>query len=264
MLTPGELLTLRFKLTRLGAVDPANAAAAWSVRGQTAEPAEFVPFRHPGYQYEPPGGMPFIFNIEANQLQAVVDSAGSLPQVVRGAAESRGVLSFAMLSTDGARTRAFEAILGEEEARVLMERLLGALRANGSAVQTLRRFGCAGDLLPEGAPAAADTLVKVVMAPIRADKASPGEFVSTVTITNISGEAIRGPLTLVVKVDASTRVIGAEGVTCHVVPAGQAFMELAERALEPGETARQSLRFWNTTASKFGAEFELLSGPGTR
>ncbi|MGH7740428.1 MAG: hypothetical protein ACRENS_00235 [Candidatus Eiseniibacteriota bacterium] len=264
VLTPGQLLSLRFKLTRLGGTDPANAVAVWGVTGQVTDPAEFIPYRRPGFQYEPAGTMPFIFNIEPDQMQAVVDSVGTLPQVVRGVAESRGILSFAMLTTEGGHTRAFEAIVGQEEARVLMGSLIGALRPNVAAVQTLRRFGCTGDLLPEGTPMDADSLVKITMTSIRADKASPGEFLTSAVITNISGAAIPGPLTLVVLLDANSRLIGTEGVTCHVQPTGAAFLRLAEDAMPPGASLRQSLRFWNQSGNKVEATLRLVAGPGTR
>jgi hypothetical protein len=264
VLAPGELLSLRFKLTRLGGADPANAVAVWGVKGQVADPGDFIPYRRPGFQYEPANSMPFNFTVEAAEMQAVVDSVGAISQVVHGAAESRGVLSFAMLATVGGRPHAFEVILGPEGSRLLMGRILGALAANVSAVNSLRRFGCAGELLPESAPIIADSLVKITMTTIRADKASPGEFMSSAVITNISSGPIAGPLTLVIQVDPDTRVIGAEGETCHVQPAGAPFISLAGSSLAPGEVVRQTLKFWNQTSNKFDATLMLVAGDGTR
>jgi hypothetical protein len=264
VLTPGELLSLRFKLTRFGGADPANAVAVWAANGQVADPAEFVPYRRSGFQYEPAGSMPFIFTAESAELQAVVDSVGTLSQVLHGAVESRGALSFAMLVSGGGKARAFETILGPEGARLLMGRILGALAANVSAVSSLRRFGCAGDLLPENAPAAADTLARITMTTIKADKASPGEFMSSVVITNITTAPIPGPLSLVVQVDADTKLIGAEGETCHVQPPGTPFVGVSMDALAPGASLRQTLKFWNQTGNRFEPTVRLVAGPGVR
>lgn len=263
-LKPGDLMSLRFKLTRLGGAEPGNAVAAWAVSGQVADPAEFAPYRRPGFQYEPQNSMPYIFTIEPDQLAIVVNSVGSLPQVARGVAESRGMLSFAMLATVGGRTRAFEAVLGIEQSRLLMQQLLGALATNVSAVNTLRRFGCAGDLLPDGAPATVDSLVTLTLTGLRPDKGSPGEYTGSVVITNISAGAIPAPLTLVVAMDSNTQLIGAEGQTCHVDPAGAPIVGLGAEGLEPGASLRQTLRFWNQTGERFGVSFKLVAGEGTR
>jgi hypothetical protein len=264
VLSPAGLKSLRVKLTRLGGADPANSVAAWSVNGQVAEPAEFIAYRRVGFQYEPANSMPYIFGVESREMRAVLDSAGTLSQVVHGAAESRGVISFAMLATEGGRARAFEAILGLEGARLLMERLLGALHDNPPASNSLRRFGCAGDLLPEGAPPAADSLVEITLSAIKADKASPGEFMASAVIANVSPAPIAGPLTLVIHVDADTHVIGAEGETCRVLPAGAPFVSLGDASLAPGEAIRQTLKFWNQTGNKLEVTLHLVAGAGTR
>jgi len=264
VLNPGQLLALRFKLTRLGGADPANAVAICSVSGTLADPADFVPYRRPGYQYEPTGSMPYNFNIEPAQMGALVDSVGTLPQVARGAAETHGVLSFAMLETESGVARAFEAVLDLEDARQLMGRLLGALSDNISAVNSLRRFGCAGDLLPQDAPNAADSLVKVTLTGIKADKASAGEFLTEAVITNVSNHPIAGPLTLVVQINSDTRLLGADGQTCHVLPAGSPFVGLGVGPLDAGGTIRQALRFWNQSGNHFDVSVALVAGPGTR
>jgi hypothetical protein len=264
VLTPGELLSLRFKLTRLGGADPANAVAVWAANGQVADPAEFIPYRRPGFQYEPANSMPFIFTAESAELQAVVDSVGTLSQVLHGAVESRGALSFAMLVSGGGKARAFETILGPEGARLLMGRMLGALASNVSAVSSLRRFGCAGDLLPENAPIAVDSLARITLTAIKADKASPGEFMSSVVITNISTAPIPGPLSLVIQVDADTKLIGAEGETCRVQPPGTPFVGVSMDALAPGASLRQTLKFWNQTGNRFEPTVRLVAGPGVR
>lgn len=263
VLAPGQAMSLRFKLTRLGGADPANAVAVWAVNGQVADPADFVPWRRPGIQYEPSNATPYIFTAESSELQAVIDSVGTLPQVLHGLAESRGVLSFAMIESESGRTRAFETVLGPESARLLMGRILGALAPNVSAVNSLRRFGC-GDLLPEGAPTAVDSLLKVTMTTIKADRASPGEFMASVTITNVSTAPIPGPLTLVVQVDGDTKLIGAEGETCHVLPSGTPFVTVDATALDPGASLRQTLKFWNQSGNRFDPSVRLVAGPGVR
>jgi hypothetical protein len=264
-LTPGQMLSLQ---VRVGAVGDAAANGSPAIFGSAAQPLDpdaFRAHRHAGQRYEPDGVMPYQFTASPEELAAVIDSLNDVTAVAEGRVSSAGQLSIAMMAKTEDGARAFEAVLAESDARAAMSRLLGALSANFPAVTTLREIGCRTGTLPIAAPESLDARVKLVFSGLRQDKASPSELYGTVTLTNISEEALPSPLTLIVLIDGGAKLIGSDGTTCRAEPAGKPFVTLDDAgSLAFKASVQRNVRLFTPDGVKPEVTFKLVGGPGTR
>jgi hypothetical protein len=226
------------------------------------DPSKFVPFRRPGINYSNDDHDLRTFSTTAEELQAVVQNVGTLPNVTAGGATG-DFLSFGLLNTAGS-TKAFEALLNKADSSDLLSKLRLALQANKKGLQTLSDFGCSLELLEPGRPADATSQVSVNVGGVRLNR-STGRYVATATVTNNSAD-LSGPLSLVVDVTGGVSLFNGDGVTCATTPVGRSFINLplTNNTLPSGGSATVTLEFVNPNSQPIKVTTKVLAGPGAR
>lgn len=145
-------------------------------------------------------------------------------------------------------------------------RLLEA-RANREAMRTLQGWGCAFGVLPDGIPAKDVTdAIRVDVGGLRWNIVTQ-RFGSTVTLTNVSRQPIRGPIALVVDFsDESVRLVNATGTTCNAFPVGRNFiqMPMPAESLAPGQALETVLVFERDEGVEIRFVSYVLAGSGER
>lgn len=263
-LSVGDMGRLQAKITFMGLQNLSVASIAFAVPGNPMNLSLFVPFQRSGYDYGNDRFATKSFSVSAQELKAMIDSVGTVPEVTAGAAESLTVISFALLDTLGSVPKVFESILENRNAQKLFAKLLTVFKKNRVATNDLRLFGCGEEILPNDPPTTVDGSVSVQFSGVRADRAATGQFVGRVRVTNTSGTTIAAPLTLLILVGGSADLIGADGFSCRTNLNGFPYVILAPGAgLSPGATIERVLRFTNPSLEKFNTRFHVFSGSGT-
>jgi hypothetical protein len=263
-LSAADLGRVQVKLTYLGLQNLPVATVAFAVSNNPAHLSLFVPFRRPGFSYNNDRFARKSFSVTSQDLKAMIESVGTLPNVTSGSADAKGFVSFALLDTLGDTQKVFESIPDAAATRGLFGALLTVFQANGDAFRTLREFGCAIDALPNNSPTAVDGLVSVRFSGVRADRSAKGQYVGRVRVKNTSTGALAAPLLLVVKISGNATLLGASAATCQTDFSGQPFVILSSTSgLAPGATTERVLCFSNPSLEKFNVSFHVYSGPGT-
>ena len=263
-LSLGDMGRIQTKITFMGMQNVSVATIAFAVQGNPMNLGLFTTFQRSGFDYGNDRFAAKSFNAGPQELKAMIDSVGTVPEVTSGDAESLSVISFSLLDTLGGTSRVFESIVGTGNARKLFAKLLSVFRNNGEASDDLRLFGCSEGLLPNDPPTNVDGSVSVRFSGVRADRAAKGQFVGQVKVTNTSGTTITAPVTLLVVVGGSADLIGAQGHSCRTNVAAHSYVILSPSVgLAPGATIERVLRFADPSLEKFNTSFHVFSGPGT-
>ena len=133
-----QLQTLQVKLTFVGTQEKTIATVAFSATGATVDMSRFVPFRREGVVYTN-DDFPSVrtFPATPEELQAVVDAVAEIPAATDSATVQEQFLSFMMVAEEGSSI-GFEAILGPEDARVLLDYVRTSLNPTNIGRDTLR------------------------------------------------------------------------------------------------------------------------------
>ncbi len=262
---PGQLTSLAVKLTYVGAQRKAVPTVIFSSGSNTVE--GFSLLRHPGssgLSYANDSLPARSFAATAAELAAVVNAAGSIPNVTAGGAVARPLVSFALL--DRASGNGFEALLDKPGSDALLAALHNVLGRNTKARSILTGFGCAAPLREPGAPSDVTANVEVAFSGLRLNRTT-GRFVGTATLKNVSHAPIAGPISLVLDLDGGVQVTNASGFTCGAGPvAGSSYINihLPENSLPSGGTAQVNLDLNNPESHPIRRTHRVLAGAGGR
>jgi len=261
-MTPAQLQTLQVKITWLGFQTRSVVSRAFTSPTNTLNVSQFGPYERPGFSYANDDGLIDGFTATVQELDALLDSVATLPGVTDGGVDAAGLLSFALFNSAGGN-RGFESILATPNATQLFGRMLGALAGNSTASRALRGMACAQEYLPATTPLEVTGAVGFRLSGLRLVR-SNGEFVGTVQVTNMTGSALAGPLTLVVTNPENAQLTAEDGTTCRIQPSGQPFVLLSAGPLGPGAMVQRTLRFSNPDLDAITPGLRLFSGPGSR
>jgi hypothetical protein len=233
-MTPTQLRTLQVKLS----IVPREylrlyPTTLWVAYGRSPDIAVFRPFYRgdevAGYSADFQRRRSFATSIEL--LEAMIDSVGTIPEVVDGGVDSAGFISFAMARTAGDTVTVFESILNHRSGALLLAKLLPLFSTNTRATDLLIGPACTYGFLPGERPIDVSSLVAIEVGKFRRDPVA-GRHIGIVRITNQGVQAIPGPLTLVMH--APAQVIGSKGVPCGTRYMGQ-NLELPGKGLPAGQ-----------------------------
>ena len=256
--------TLQVKLTYVGNQHAGIGTVLFGANGSSLNAGLFIPFRRRERTYSNDDVAQQKFTASVQELKAMIDSVATLPDVTDGDIDPGGTVSFSLLSTAGDTTRVFEAVVNNTTGRGLFGELLAAFKSNASAKAALRSFGCPTGMLPASPPVDVGSQVQVKASGLRADRASTGQYVGKVRVSNTSKATIAGPLVLVAVIRADAQLIGADGVTCNIEPPGHPFVNLlVSGGLAPGANIERTLRFLNPSGTKLNVDFKVFGGTGT-
>jgi hypothetical protein len=262
-----QLETLQGKLALVGPGLRVISSLGFTATGHTFDASPFAPSYRPEFSqfYDGDYESPRNFTASVADLQALIDSVGTLPGVTDGGVDTSGYLSFALLNELDGDTLVFEAIVDTSNGRQLFAKLLQALAQNPDAVTKLTNMGCVTDMLPAATPRDASDDVAIRVGGVRQDR-STGEFTGTVRVTNTSGQPLGSPLILVLRAEGNVELANADGRTCRVAPAGSSFLNLPIGAsLGPGAHVDVVARFDNPDGEPIKFTFmRVFEGQGTR
>ena len=263
-MTAAELATLQVKLTYLGIQFGMVNTVMFGVSETALDVNLFMPYHHGNRIYVNDAVGQAKFAATVGQLKALIDDAGTLPEVTDGGVDSGAVVSFSLLNTAGGTTKAFESIVSSANGKALFEQLLLALASNARAIRVLRGFGCDAGVLPPTPPADMQGQVAVASSGLRRDRHAPDEYVGKVRVKNTSAATIPAPLILVAVIHSDANLLGADGETCNIRPAGHPFINLVvSGGLSPGATVERTLRFANAGDGKLNVSYKVVAGAGT-
>jgi hypothetical protein len=260
-MTLGQLATLQVKLTFVGSQQRALQSVALTSSSNTLDLDLFVPFQRPGISYFNDTVAVRTFSASPEELKAVIDNVGTLPNVTGGGVAADVFLSFALFNSQPSN-KAFEAILNKSDAAALFDQLRLSLANNKDGLRKISEMACPLDLLEAARPTDVSGNVNVVLRGVRLDR-STGRFVGTALVTNNSATALASPVSLVVDLEGNVKLANADGTTCGTSPVGREFINLSN-SLGPGETVEVGLQFNNPDLEEIKMTTKVLSGPGAR
>jgi hypothetical protein len=260
-----RLATLQVKLTYIGDQTASINTVAFTAPGNPVDLTLFTPYRRPGLHYANDDSSPRSFAATTQQLRALLDSVGKLPNVTDGDVDLDGSVSFALLNTAGGTTKVFEAVVNGTSGPALFDKMLSALAGNSDGIRVLTDFGCDVHLLPASTLLSAEELVRVDVGGLRRDHQTSDQFVCKVRVTNTSITTLPAPLSLVVIRHGNAELLGGSGLTCNTYPPGFPYVNLSVgNGLAPGSFAEATLRFANPSGGKLTLRFRAFAGPGIR
>jgi len=204
---------------------------------------------------------------------------GAAKTVVTPTLQPEPWLLLAVIAGSGEDEKAITASVSRQKAGEFFILARNALRAdpkditimngaaNYDAMNVLQSFGCALGLLPEVIPAKDVTnAVAVTRGGLRFNF-QERRFESTVTLKNISGRAIRAPISLVVDFSSSNVTLtNAHARTCMTKPEGREFitLPLPTEVFKPGQVLETILVFSGAEGEDIEFTTKVLATPGER
>lgn len=222
------------------------------------------------------GGTP-SFSVSVNDLEAFLRVVGGLPQQAPDPSREPW-LQLTVVSGTVGQYRTLVRSIPKTQANDFFVLARGALRAdpkdisimnggaNLGAMRTLQSFGCALGLLPEVIPAKdVSDAVAVSRSGLRFND-NTHRFECTVTLTNKSPAAIKGPISLVLDLSMNVSLVNANGHTCVTKPVGREFVTFAmpEAVLRPGQALEKVLEFRGGEDAGIDFSTKVLATPGER
>lgn len=260
-MTLQQLATLQVKLTFVGSQQRALQSMAFTSSSNTLDLDLFVPFQRPGITYFNDTVKVEPFSASPEELEAVIDNVGTLPNVTAGVVAANVYISFALFNSQPSE-KAFEAILNESDAAALFDQLRLSLANNKDSLRNVSEMACPIGLLETERPTDVSANITVVLKGVRLDR-STGRFVGTAEVTNSSAGALVAPVSLVVDLEGNVRLANADGITCGTSPVGREFIDLPA-SVGPGATTEITLEFDNPDLEEIKVTTKVLSGPGAR
>lgn len=259
-----QLKTLQVKLTYVGAQLEPISTVAFTSSFNTLDLAKFVPFRRPGIHYGNDNSGVQTFAATPEELKAIIDNVGTLPNITAGGVASDPFLSFALFNSAGG-DKAFEAVLNQADALSLFDKLRLALQNNKIGSQKVAEMACPLDLLGAARPTDVTASVAITISGTRLNR-NTGRFVSTATVKNISAAGIVGPISLVLGLKGNVSLFNSDGHTCGISPVGQDFINLTllGGALPVNGSVQVVLEFNNPDGESIKPTTKVFAGPGAR
>ncbi len=272
-----QLKSLQVKLTFVGEQARPIPSVAFTSIFHTLDLGKFVPFRRSGINYSNDELAVRSFSASPEELKALIDGVGTLPDVTAGGVAEEVFLSFALFNSAGpghpshdahglhAGDRAFEAVLNQSDAAAVLGKVLRALQSNSLGSRVLSAMACSLDVLGPDRPIDVSGKVTVAVSGVRLSRTT-GRFVATATVKNNSPDTIPGPVSLVLDLEGNVSLFNADGQTCATSPEGREFINFAltGNALPPGESAEVVLEFNNPDREGIKPTTKALAGPGAR
>ena len=195
----------------------------------------------------------------------MIDSVGSISEVVDGGVDAGGYFSFALSNVVEGKAKVFESVVSPATGKLLFGRLLGAFATNDSAGRALTDKACEFGMLPGGPPNDASSQVTISLRGFRKDRRT-GQYVGRVRITNTSQTTIAAPIIFVFRPPANIDAVGPAGLTCLIDPSGAPYVTVpAGSGLGPGQHSDVLLRFDNPDGEAIVLSNQrVFSGPGFR
>src|SRR5437867_189499 len=261
-----DLATLQVKLSYLGDQTRMFTSRALTASGNVQNLSFFVPFERPAFDYANDHFTVDSFKVAVEDLKALIDSVGTIPEVTDGGVDAGGYLSFALLNSAGGTTKAFESLLDRQSGRKLFRELLEVLGNYQQPRESFTRMACLLGVM-EGTPATdVSSQVTVRLRGMRLDRRT-GQFVGKMQLTNMSGNVVPAPAIVALYPRGSVRLVAPDGFTsCAIAPAGMPYKNLpVGGGLQPGQQVTIVVRFDNPDRRKI--EFDtvrVLAGAGMR
>ena len=102
-----QLDRLQGKLTYVGSQTASEYTVAFASSGHTVDLDPFAPYYRPRVFYVNDRSRVISFTATPQELEALIDSVGTLPAVSAGGVDSMGIVSFALLNVIGDSTKVF-------------------------------------------------------------------------------------------------------------------------------------------------------------
>jgi hypothetical protein len=275
-LSQEELETLHIKFSYLCGSFTTVWTHVYTAHGTATDLSPFTLCRRPEFEYwwdriELRGGTASI-----RELQAAIDSVGTLPEITAGGVDSLGCLSFSLLYLTDGTARCFEAVVAEERGRSLLLKLRQGFASNPEVVADLTGLACANDMLQPPGPADVTDDVHLRFTAIREVNDSR-VFVGRVTVTNESSVTLPAPMILVITPEhAAIDLLNADDRTCQLEPRMKQYIELpvsgdglpADQSVEVellfGDPSRTPIvLYWQRDSGKRVTP-KVYAGPGDR
>jgi hypothetical protein len=160
------------------------------------------------------------FRASEAELHAMLDSIATVAALTDELQDDRPLLSLVLAITVKGKPKRFEAVLNTTNTRLLLGRMRGALRSNAEADRVLADLACGFGMLTEATPVEATSQLAIKYDDGRhADRSR--ELSTRVRLTNMSDQAIRAPIYLVIALKGSgVRVTNLSGYTCQPLRMG--------------------------------------------
>jgi hypothetical protein len=173
------------------------------------------------------------------EMRGLVDACAAIPSLAAG--DDTGGLSVCLVAGFGADTIGFEAVIGAGAIDSLYERLFAVLAGNRGGLCAL-----AGTVpwtkVPKIGPPEVTSRVAVTFDVPSYDPATQ-THAATMRVRNVSLSPLTGPIVVPLLLDSSVSLVGAEGWTCMVRPAGAPYVTLAPGGLASGAQLSRTLFF---------------------
>lgn len=276
-----ELETGQVKLTYLGPQTEPIPTLVLTVHDHAVNWEAFGPWQRPEHRndeiYQRYEGTKPSLTVSAEELRAVVQNLKGVLEKPAKRLEAPW-LSMTVVARAQGRLKGFEAQLDHFLAGELFILMRGSLRAdpkdvtlmegqaNLDAMRTLQWWGCGLGLLPTSIPARdVSEQVQVNVSGLRW-KTATKQFMSMVTLTNVSGKPIPGPISLVLYPGVNVSMANATGTTCVTTPSGREFLNvpMPGLALEPQQTLETVLEFDHEEGAGLSFTTKVLAGVGER
>lgn len=263
-LTSVELATVRAKLTYLGPSDHVISSLGFSVAPVLSDSRRFTPFHRVGYSYAVDTLSLVAFAVSEATLGAMIDSVAGLPAVTDGDVDPNGYISFSLQQSAG-DVHTFESIVNQTNGQALVARLSGALVGNAEGLRKLTAFACATGLIATDPPEDVTSRTSVTSSGFRRQRGSD-DYIAKVRLTNTSGTLIPAPMTFMPGLlGSNVEIVGADGVTCAIAPAGQYLtVPIDPAGLAPGEHVDILVRITNPSRVRVRMAPLVFAGSGTR
>jgi hypothetical protein len=244
-LSASELVGAQVRFTFVGDTMKPFPTLAFTTTGATLDLTGFIPFYRRGFSYVGDGAARAQFSVSPAEMEAMIDSVGTVADVVLGGADSLGYLSFGILAFVTGEPRCFEAIVGSRVGAKLFTAVLAALRNNAPAVDAISSTACALGMLDVEAPQIVDAQVRIDLRGFRRERKT-ALYVGKVRVTNTSTESVPSPLAVALEFVGGVRLSAPDGHTCAVQPGGIPFVRLRDTgALAPGQSIETVIRVEN-------------------
>jgi|GEM_PF-6748329 len=263
-LTAAERASSQIKVTYMGPQLAGLPSPIFHASNEAPNAELFVPFHHPmdgeaSYANDSAGGSPVP--VAADSIQAMINSVSGISALTDGGTTADPDDAFVALSIVVRLPvwRGFDSVLTRSETVGVVAQLRSALVNEPEALRVHDEFACIVGMSDPMRPVDVTSSVTIQVSGVRPDLAT-GHFVGTAKVTNSSATSIPAPISLILELPSTLRLVNDSGRTC---PGGKPFVTL-DTTLGPGAVANFSLVFSNPDLDRMAVAPKLLAGPGTR
>src|SRR5580765_45337 len=208
----GDLDSLQVKFSFVGSRKRVIPSVAFTTPARTLDLAHFTPFERPGFAYEDDDTEP-EFTVSTVEMQALIDSVGSLASVTTGGVSDSAYVSFAMVNSIKGEVKGFEAIVDNPSGTELFTSVLEALGGNASATRVIADFACATGMMAATPPTNVSKQVSVRLHSLRFDR-TQGTYAGIIRVQNNGGNALPAPIVVALSLAAGPTILSPDGYTC--------------------------------------------------